>query len=211
MASSSNQIVDDFEYSFQACLAALTNPDHFNLRDSEEIKTGVEQTIQRFLDLARQMECFFLQRRLLLSIQKPEHIILEDINELKNELARKDQLLQKYYEKIQYWQSLLLDTTSTGRTPQMPPPPHTQAIPSQSAIQGIATPTSAQQPMLQNLLPPHCTTAPPSQPQNIVPPPAPQLHSPHLLPTQSQGGLQGPLAYLERTMSNIGMPDSNTR
>ncbi|XP_013789206.1 mediator of RNA polymerase II transcription subunit 28-like [Limulus polyphemus] len=75
--TSGQGIVDDFENSFQACLAALTNPDHFNVRDSEEVKTGVEQTIQRFLDLAKQMECFFLQKRLLLSTQKPEQFVIE--------------------------------------------------------------------------------------------------------------------------------------
>ncbi|KFM81610.1 Mediator of RNA polymerase II transcription subunit 28, partial [Stegodyphus mimosarum] len=135
MATSANgQIVDDFENSFQACLAALTNPDHFNVRDSEEIKTGVEQTIQRFLDVAKQMECFFLQKRLLLSVQKPEHIILESTNELKSEQRRKQDLIEKYNEKIQTWQNLLQDVPGTPRPPLtavQPQPP--QNIP---AIQG---------------------------------------------------------------------------
>ncbi|XP_067127388.1 mediator of RNA polymerase II transcription subunit 28 [Centruroides vittatus] len=219
MSSPTNsQIVDEFEYSFQACLAALTNPDYFNLRDSEEIKTGVEQTIQRFLDLARQMECFFLQRRLLLSIQKPEHIILEDTNELKNELARKEQLLQKYYDKIQYWQSLLSDTSGIAARPTQMPPPHTQSMQStQPQMQGIPTPVSAPQPMMQNIMPSHCQAPPPNQggmnqpPPAMVPPHPPQMHPQHMVPGQTQGNLQGPLAYLERTMSNIGMPDGSAR
>lgn len=114
----------------------MTNPDYFYVRDSEEVKTGVEQTIQRFLDLAKQMECFFLQKRLVLSAQKPEQMVMEDNTELKNELMRKTQLLHKYHEKIHFWQSLLNDT-SNG---------------------------------------------------------------------QQQSALVGPLAYLERTTSNIGMP-----
>lgn len=35
---------------------------------------GVDQCIQRFLDVARQTECFFLQKRLQLSVQKPEQV-----------------------------------------------------------------------------------------------------------------------------------------
>ncbi|XP_064465658.1 mediator of RNA polymerase II transcription subunit 28-like [Ornithodoros turicata] len=137
--ATSSQVVDDLESSFQACLAAVTNPDYFYVRDSEEVKTGVEQTIQRFLDLAKQMECFFLQKRLVLSAQKPEQMVMEDNTELKNELMRKAQLLHKYHEKIHFWQSLLNDN---GQQQQQ----------------------------------------------------------------QQQSSLLGPLAYLERTTSNIGMP-----
>ena len=38
---------------------------------------GVELSIQKFLDVAKQLECCFLQKRLLLSIHKPEQIIKE--------------------------------------------------------------------------------------------------------------------------------------
>lgn len=38
---------------------------------------GVDQCIQRFLDVARQTECFFLQKRLQLSVQKPEQVVKE--------------------------------------------------------------------------------------------------------------------------------------
>jgi len=50
------------------------------------------------------------------STQKPELIIAEDINELRNEILRKDQILTKYYEKLQLWQTMLNQTVA-----QMPP------------------------------------------------------------------------------------------
>lgn len=218
-APTSAQIVDDFENSFQACLAALTNPDYNNVRDSEEIKTGVEQTIQRFLDVAKQMECFFLQKRLLLSVQKPEHIILENISELKNELARKEQLLNKYYDKIQFWQSLLQDVPGTPRPPQPSAVP-TQPPQSMSNMPGPPGPSVvAQQGMPQShphhMMQPHCGPPMTSSPVPGNIPSAmvlqnPQMHPPpppHMAPNQQPGALQGPLAYLERTMSNIGMPE----
>lgn len=172
--ASSNHIVDDFENSFQACLAAVTNPDYFYVRDSEEVKTGVEQTIQRFLDVAKQMESFFLQKRLVLSAQKSEQIVMEDNTELRNELARKEQLLQKYNEKIHYWQSLLNDNTSPSGGQQAPQQP-----PSGGGPQGM---------------------------------PPMQQGQPTMPPVMGGGGggaqgLPGPLAYLERTTSNIGMPE----
>lgn len=187
-ASTGGPIVDDFETSFQACLAALTNPDHCNVRDSEETKTGVEQTVQRFLDVAKQMECFFLQKRLLLSVQKPEHIILENISDLKNELVRKEQLLNKYNEKIQTWQNLLQDVPGTPRPPPVPPP-------NMAPMPGPPMPPH-------HMMPAHCMPPMTSSPA----PGGMVLQSPH--PQQQPGGLQGPLAYLERTMSNIGMPDT---
>jgi mediator of RNA polymerase II transcription subunit 28 len=46
--------------------------------------------------MARQTECFFLQKILQLSIQKPEQIIKEDVLELRNELQQKNALVQKH-------------------------------------------------------------------------------------------------------------------
>lgn len=177
--ASSNHIVDDFENSFQACLAAVTNPDYFYVRDSEEVKTGVEQTIQRFLDVAKQMESFFLQKRLVLSAQKSEQIVMEDNTELRSELARKEQLLQKYNEKIHYWQSLLNDNTSPSSS-------------SSSSMGGGGGGGQGQPP-----------------PQGIMPPMQQQGQGgqPPVMAAGGQGLPGGPLAYLERTTSNIGMPE----
>lgn len=69
----------------------------------------MEHNTFRFIDLARQMEAFFLQKRFLLSSLKPETIIKEDISELRLELARKEEILKKHSEKIVVWQNLLSD------------------------------------------------------------------------------------------------------
>ena len=58
-------------------MAPLTKEDNFNFVNHDELRTNAEMSGQRFLDLARQMEAFFLQKRYLLSIQKPELILLE--------------------------------------------------------------------------------------------------------------------------------------
>ncbi|XP_010866158.1 mediator of RNA polymerase II transcription subunit 28 [Esox lucius] len=118
-----NTLVDDLEASFEACFASLVSQDYVNGTDQEEIRTGVDQCIQKFLDVARQTECFFLQKRLQLSVQKPEQVIKEDVSELRNELQRKELLVQKHLSKLHHWQQVLEDVSIQHRKPSDLPPP----------------------------------------------------------------------------------------
>ncbi|XP_059409915.1 mediator of RNA polymerase II transcription subunit 28 [Carassius carassius] len=112
-----NTLVDELEASFEACFASLVSQDYVNGTDQEEIRTGVDQCIQKFLDVARQTECFFLQKRLQLSVQKPEQVEKEDASELKNELQRKEILIQKHLSKIHHWQQVLEDINVQHKKP----------------------------------------------------------------------------------------------
>lgn len=85
--------------------------------NKDDVRVEVEQTTLRFIDLARQMEAFFLQKRFLLSALKPETVVKEDINELRLELARKDELLRRHYDKIAVWQNLLADMQVYAKSP----------------------------------------------------------------------------------------------
>ncbi|GBP32712.1 Mediator of RNA polymerase II transcription subunit 28 [Eumeta japonica] len=129
------QQLNDQSDGVQACLNVLTKQEASPCVEKEEVKVEVE----RFIDLARQMEAFFLQKRIsgylehslegadeqshatpikakawrcilfLLSAMKPELLVKEDNNELKCELQRKDELLRRHYDKIGQWQNLLAD------------------------------------------------------------------------------------------------------
>ncbi|GIY49926.1 mediator of RNA polymerase II transcription subunit 28 [Caerostris extrusa] len=212
-------IVEEFEKSFQDCLAVLTNFDLHNARDPDEIRTSVDLTVQRFIDVSKQMDCFFLQKRLLLSVQKPEHLLVENIQELAAEVKRKDELIEKYNNKIQTWQTLLQD--ASGGTPRQPlpaqpqPPPPPPPPPNVTTLQGSPSqmpPQVVQQPgaathghhmMHPHNIPPMTSSPAPIQPGMLMQ--SQQMHpQQHMGGAQQQGGLQGPLAYLERTMSNIG-------
>ncbi|XP_001500349.1 mediator of RNA polymerase II transcription subunit 28 [Equus przewalskii] len=114
---SNSTLVDELESSFEACFASLVSQDYVNGTDQEEIRTGVDQCIQKFLDIARQTECFFLQKRLQLSVQKPEQVIKEDVSELRNELQRKDTLVQKHLTKLRHWQQVLEDINVQHKKP----------------------------------------------------------------------------------------------
>ncbi|XP_073430496.1 mediator of RNA polymerase II transcription subunit 28-like [Dendrobates tinctorius] len=110
--------------SEMACFASLVSQDYVNGTDQEEIGTGVEQCIQKFLDVARQTECFFLQKRLQLSVQKPEQVIKEDVTELRSELQRKEALIQKHLAKLRSWQQVLEEINGPPKKPsEMPQGP----------------------------------------------------------------------------------------
>ncbi|KAI8519995.1 Mediator of RNA polymerase II transcription subunit 28 [Branchiostoma belcheri] len=117
-----SHLVDELETSFHTLFSSLVNQDHVNIVEQDEIKTSVEQNVQKFLDTAKQIECFFLQRRLLLSSQRPEQILKEDIQELRTELQRKEALIQKHQQKIAQWQTVLADIRGLGRRPSQAPP-----------------------------------------------------------------------------------------
>lgn len=92
--------------------------------DKDEARAEVDQVTLRFIDLARQMEAFFLQKRFLLSALKPELVVKEDINDLKAELTRKEELIKKHYDKIAVWQSLLADLQGWAKSPAQGPAPN---------------------------------------------------------------------------------------
>ena len=96
--------------------------------DKEEVKGEVEQVTLRFIDLARQVEAFFLQRRFLLSALKPELVLKEDISDLRNELMRKEELIKRHYDKIAIWQNLLADLQGWAKSPVQGPAPNGKLI-----------------------------------------------------------------------------------
>jgi mediator of RNA polymerase II transcription subunit 28 len=61
----------------QSCLSVLTKEEVLPTMEKDEIRVEVDHTILRFIDLARQMEAFFLQKRFLLSALKPELVVKE--------------------------------------------------------------------------------------------------------------------------------------
>lgn len=135
----SMQLVDEFEAAFQSCISALTNASSNQVHDSEGTKNDAELNIERFIDLGRQVEAALLQKRLMLSVQKPEQVLMEEKNELRFELQRKEALLQRVTSKIPEWQVLLSE-----KGPQIvsrPPPLFpAQGVLPQMTTQGIGQP-----------------------------------------------------------------------
>lgn len=122
-----NSLMDKFEAQFMECIHSLTKEDNSNnsVDNKDEIKVEVENTIANFIDLARQMECFFLQKRFQLSVLKPELLLKEENIDLRHEISRKDELLKKHAAKIVKWKEFLSDSvpsTVGSSVPIVPPP-----------------------------------------------------------------------------------------
>ncbi|KAL3865151.1 hypothetical protein ACJMK2_006772 [Sinanodonta woodiana] len=216
-------LMDELESSFHNCLALMTDEEHFNVQDSDETKTSIENAIQKFLDLSREMEEFFLRKRLMLSHQKPEQLLSDDIFDLKFELSRKEQILEKHMERLNKCQMILQSgggglmgvgqshppiQTQQSQPQTQAPPPIPSMIPSHSmqSLSSQATlPLGAGQPGMGQFQ---------GQGQLFQHPSQTPVMSPHTVPMTvirpqpPPSYPQGPLAFLEQTMSNIGMPDN---
>lgn len=258
MATSTNgngNLVDEFEEAFQQCLHMLTKDEGLGNNgtgslsvDKEEVKGEVEQVTLRFIDLARQVEAFFLQRRFLLSALKPELVIKEDIADLRMELVRKEELIKRHYDKIAVWQNLLADLQGWAKSPAQGPAPNglangTQGVQGPQGGNGGGSSSIQQQQLLQHqqqmqqqqLLQQHQMqqqqlhqqvqqgpgAPPPAGMQGVGVPVGQQ----GMFMTQGGVGVQAGraggfpvggvgnstlpshLAFLEKTTSNIGMPE----
>uniref|UniRef100_A0AAG5CSW7 Mediator of RNA polymerase II transcription subunit 28 n=1 Tax=Anopheles atroparvus TaxID=41427 RepID=A0AAG5CSW7_ANOAO len=235
MASSSNvsgNLVDELEEAFQSCIHALTKEESATGIDKDEIKVEVDQTTLKFIDLARQMEAFFLQKRFLLSALKPDLLLKEENFDLKQEIGRKDELIRKHYEKIETWKQLLSDQQNFNKPIQSMPPemranlaggapgapagllpgggmnatmqlPQMQNQHQQQQMQQMQVQQQQMQQQMQQALPMGVGNAQLFQ-QGGIPRNVGQTGA----GSGFQGvgpNLQGPLAYLEKTASNIDL------
>uniref|UniRef100_A0A240PN93 Mediator of RNA polymerase II transcription subunit 28 n=1 Tax=Anopheles epiroticus TaxID=199890 RepID=A0A240PN93_9DIPT len=233
MASSSNvgsgNLVDELEEAFQSCIHALTKEESATGIDKDEIKVEVDQTTLKFIDLARQMEAFFLQKRFLLSALKPDLLLKEENFDLKQEIGRKDELIRKHYEKIESWKQLLSDQNYSKPIQSMPPdmrgnlaggapggpggmmasggmnlPMQMQNQHQQQQMQQMQVQQQQMQQQMQQSMPMGATNAQMFQ-QGGMPRGVGQVGAGAGFPPGAGPNLQGPLAYLEKTASNIDL------
>ena len=191
----------------KACMAPFTNQPSSHVFDNDELKANMDN-ILRFLEISRQVESSFISKRAILASQKPELILEEEINDLKSEINKKEVLLTKYYEKLNKWISIVNDASSgkpintsliSGPMMQMPLRMNQMKGP---LLHGP-------NPMMQNQIRSQNSLMLP----NSINPQMPMANASHQMqfnPVSNQsssnhGGLQGPLAYLELTTSNIGL------
>ncbi|XP_033125469.1 mediator of RNA polymerase II transcription subunit 28-like [Anneissia japonica] len=119
-AGAEKNLAEEMENAFKGCLSNLVGQEHFNIVDNMEVKTGVEQAVNKFLEVAKETETYFLQKRLLLSNSHPNQLVREECEELQNELRRKDLLIQKQMRRLQDWQRVF--QSSEANAPPPPPP-----------------------------------------------------------------------------------------
>lgn len=114
-------LMDEFEEAFQSCLLSLTKQEPNSGTNKEEIELEVQKTTNRFIDVARQMEAFFLQKRFLVSTLKPYMLIKDENQDLSIEIQRKEALLQKHYNRLEEWKACLSDIQQGVHSRPTPP------------------------------------------------------------------------------------------
>lgn len=183
------------------------------MSDQMELKTSVDQSMQRFLELAKETENFFLQRQMLMATTKPETVIKEEIDELKSEISRKNTLLQNKVGKINNWLGVL-QSVECGGPPQQQYGQqqqlhHGQMQQQQQLARGTMSMATMGMPAGGNMIP---------QPQQGQQQQQQQQHHGVVgVATVAGGGgadatpisiatapLSGPLAHLEQATSSIG-------
>lgn len=109
----------------QQCVHAITKQEASTGSEKDEIAMDVDLTTTKFIDLARQMEAFFIQKRFLLSVLKPQMMLKEENADLRFEITRKDDIIKKHYDRIELYKNMLSDSPIQQQHPQQtqPPPP----------------------------------------------------------------------------------------
>lgn len=85
--------VDKLQEAFSACLAV----------PAEDLRPSAEQNITKFIESARKLEVFFLQKQLILSDSGDG----DDIGTLQAKLKSRDELIFKYQQKLNDWKKIL--------------------------------------------------------------------------------------------------------
>merc|ERR1719500_466019 len=100
-------LIEEFKHAFQDIWAPLVTEDNalFGSSHSEESRQSLENSVMRYIDIARQLETWFAQRRIVLKTGEQE--IDEEIQDLKQEIERKDNLINKVMERSQKWKTEL--------------------------------------------------------------------------------------------------------
>lgn len=139
--------VDEFEQAFESVCQYLQPMDDTRA-SMDEIKADAGHLVSEFLEAGKAVERFFLQKRLLLTRARPEQVLKEECNELKQEIFKKDQLIQRHHEKVQAWK-LQLRSPISAAAAAAATPLHQQPGPQQQQQQAAQPP---QQQMAQQLL-----------------------------------------------------------
>lgn len=181
---SANNLLSQFERAYAETMATMTQEDTMCDKSPEVLKSEIDTKVTKFTDLARQMETFFLQKQFILYAHKPELHLKDESTDLRQEIARKDELIRKHNDKLDQWLKMLQDLQQQQRSTVGPNAP--MASPSSSTSgPGSNIPGG-----------PKGTSFPAGQSRLGIP------GSPSAGPPTSSAA--GPLQFLEKTTTSIG-------
>jgi len=100
-------LITEFKHAFQDIWSPLVNENQvlFGSNSLEESRLTLENSVTRYIDIARQLETWFAQRRVVL--KTPEQDLEDEIQDLKQELERKEILIRAVHDRSHRWSTEL--------------------------------------------------------------------------------------------------------
>ncbi|KRY32879.1 Endoplasmic reticulum-Golgi intermediate compartment protein 2 [Trichinella spiralis] len=107
MEEYNGDVINNFRQAVKSCLTLLSVPVKSRHIEADEIKTTAEVATHRLIEAARRSERHFVRLYALFSAYCPEEVLKEEINEMKQEIERKKNMLLKHEEKMIAWEQIL--------------------------------------------------------------------------------------------------------
>ena len=102
-----SNLLTEFEFAYEEAVGTLIREDNVFDRSPETLQEELETKILKMSEVARKLETFFCQKRLLLHSHEPEYNLSDENQELKREILRKDELIRRHSDKLSQWQAML--------------------------------------------------------------------------------------------------------
>ncbi|KRY19997.1 Endoplasmic reticulum-Golgi intermediate compartment protein 2 [Trichinella patagoniensis] len=107
MEEYNGDVINNFRQAVKSCLTLLSVPVKTRHIEADEIKTTAEVATHRLIEAARRSERHFVRLYALFSAYCPEEVLKEEINDMKQEIERKKNMLLKHEEKMIAWEQIL--------------------------------------------------------------------------------------------------------
>jgi len=102
-------VIEKFENSFRDIVNTFVSENSANvLVHQNDQRPSVEHSVLKFLELANETESFFLKQKATIALTQPELILQEEIQEMTEDLKRKDEVIENHRNKLIEWRKTLV-------------------------------------------------------------------------------------------------------
>lgn len=125
-----DELLEGFEDVFARLIA---KDDMAGIHDKDEVSVGVEYSVNKFISKAQVVELYFNQMIAKQSSWSPQDVLTEEIKDLRAEIHRKDQWIDKMHNVAKKWATMVAPENSTKLSPKDSKDTHMSALETMSA------------------------------------------------------------------------------
>ncbi|KRY92132.1 Mediator of RNA polymerase II transcription subunit 28 [Trichinella pseudospiralis] len=112
MEEYNGDVINNFRQAVKSCLTLLSVPVKTRHIEADEIKTTAEVATHRLIEAARRSERHFNRLYALFSAYCPEEVLKEEMNDMKQEIERKKNMILRHEEKMLAWEQILSEAVA---------------------------------------------------------------------------------------------------